>query len=69
VSEAAASGVPAIVTHDGGPKYLVSPGENGQLAGGAGEFARWILQWPQAPERLAEMRLNGCHLGKRLPAL
>ena len=59
VLEAMASGVPAIVTHDGGPKYLVSPGENGQLAGSAAEFARWILQWSQAPERLAEMRLRG----------
>ncbi len=50
--EAMASGVPAIVTHDGGPKYLVSPGENGQLAGGAAEFARWIVQWSYGPERL-----------------
>jgi glycosyltransferase involved in cell wall biosynthesis len=57
VLEAMASGVPAIVTPDGGPKYLVTPGENGQLASSAGEFARWISQWAQAPERLAQMRL------------
>lgn len=58
VLEAMASGVPAIVTRAGGPKYLVSPGENGQLASSADEFSRWILQWSRAPERLAEMRLR-----------
>ncbi len=63
--EAMASGVPAIVTHDGGPKYLVSPGENGQLAGGAAEFARWIVQWSYGPERLAEMRLSARETGER----
>lgn len=58
VLEAMASGVPAIVTREGGPKYLVNPGENGQLASSANEFARWILEWSEAPERLAEMRLR-----------
>lgn len=56
VLEAMASGVPAIVTREGGPKYLVHPGENGQLASSAPEFGQWILQWSRAPERLAEMR-------------
>lgn len=65
VLEAMASGVPAIVTHDGGPKYLVSPGDNGQLAGSAAEFTRWILQWSQAPERLAEMRLSARESAER----
>ncbi len=65
VLEAMASGVPAIVTHDGGPKYLVSPGENGQLAGGAAEFARWLLQWSQASGRLAEMRLRARESAER----
>ncbi len=40
VLEAMASGVPAIVTREGGPKYLVESGDNGELAGSAGEFSR-----------------------------
>jgi phosphatidylinositol alpha 1,6-mannosyltransferase len=58
VLEALASGVPAIVTREGGPKFLVDPGENGQLASSAGEFAGKIIEWASAPERLAEMRVR-----------
>jgi phosphatidylinositol alpha 1,6-mannosyltransferase len=65
VLEAMASGVPAIVTRAGGPKYLVRSGENGELASNAGEFARWILQWSRAPERLAEMRLRARESAER----
>ncbi len=65
VLEAMASGVPAIVTRAGGPKYLVSPGENGQLASSAAEFARWILEWSRTPERLAEMRVNARESAER----
>jgi phosphatidylinositol alpha 1,6-mannosyltransferase len=65
VLEAMASGVPAIVTHEGGPKYLVHPGENGRLASGADDFARWILEWSRAPERLAEMRVRARELAER----
>lgn len=65
VLEAMASGVPAIVTRQGGPKYLVSPGENGQLASSADEFARWILEWSRMPERLSEMRREARHTAER----
>jgi phosphatidylinositol alpha 1,6-mannosyltransferase len=65
VLEAMASGVPAIVTREGGPKYLISPGENGQLAGSAEEFARWILEWSRTPQRLAEMRLRARESAER----
>jgi glycosyltransferase involved in cell wall biosynthesis len=58
VLEAMASGVPAIVTREGGPKYLIDAGETGQLAGQADEFARVILQWARDPERLARMRYS-----------
>jgi phosphatidylinositol alpha 1,6-mannosyltransferase len=58
VLEAMASGVPATVTREGGPKYLINVGENGQLASSADEFAQSIVQWSRAPERLAEMRLS-----------
>jgi len=56
VLEAMASGVPAIVTREGGPKYLVEPGYNGELAGSAAEFAQHIVRWSRAPERLTGMR-------------
>lgn len=65
VLEAMASGVPAIVTREGGPKYLVRPGENGQLASSAEEFARWILQWSRTPERLSGMRLKARESAER----
>jgi len=29
-----------------------------KAAGGAGEFARWIVEWSHDPERLAQMRLR-----------
>jgi phosphatidylinositol alpha 1,6-mannosyltransferase len=65
VLEAMASGVPAIVTSEGGPKFLVTAGENGQLAGTAEEFARWVLEWSRAPERLARMREHARRTAQR----
>jgi phosphatidylinositol alpha 1,6-mannosyltransferase len=65
VLEALASGVPAIVTREGGPKYLIRAGENGQLASSAEEFARWLLQWSHAPERTAEMRVHARESAQR----
>ena len=58
VLEAMSSGAPAIVTREGGPKYLIDPGQTGQLAATADEFAQVILDWSRAPERLAEMRVK-----------
>ncbi|HEX5226765.1 MAG TPA: glycosyltransferase [Bryobacteraceae bacterium] len=58
VLEALASGVPALVTREGGPKFLIHPGENGQHASGATEFARWIMEWSRDPEGLALMRVR-----------
>ncbi len=54
VLEALASGVPAIVTPDGGPKYSVSHGETGFIADDA-EFADAIAKIMRDPERLAGM--------------
>ena len=65
VLEAMASGVPAVVTREGGPKYLISPGGNGQIAGRAEEFGQAILQWSRDPERLAQTRLNARESAER----
>jgi phosphatidylinositol alpha 1,6-mannosyltransferase len=65
VLEAMASGVPAIVTRDGGPKYLISSSVTGAIAGRADEFARVILQWSRDPERLAEMRMGARQSAER----
>lgn len=58
VLEAMASGVPAIVAPEGGPKYLIAPGSNGEVAAGPDQFAARILEWSRDPDRLAEMRMH-----------
>jgi phosphatidylinositol alpha 1,6-mannosyltransferase len=55
VLEALASGVPAIVTPDGGPKYIVRDGETGFIAPDEG-FAEAIATLIRNPDRLAAMR-------------
>jgi len=57
VLEALASGVPAIVTPDGGPKYIVRDGETGHIVEDAG-FAQSIAALSNDPERLARMRTD-----------
>ena len=56
VLEALASGVPAIVTPDGGPKTIVRDGVTGRIAEDA-EFAAAVAGVLATPERHAEMRL------------
>lgn len=55
VLEAMASGVPAIVTKDGGPQTIVRNGETGRIAHDD-EFAAAILEIAADPARLAAMR-------------
>ena len=55
VLEALASGVPAIVTPDGGPKYIVRDGETGHIVDDQG-FAQAIASLGNDPDRLAQMR-------------
>jgi phosphatidylinositol alpha 1,6-mannosyltransferase len=54
ILEALASGVPAIVTPDGGPRYIVRDGETGIIADDAG-FADAILSVLRDPARHAQM--------------
>lgn len=56
VLEALASGVPAIVTHGGGPKFIVRDGETG-LIRQPYEFADAIATLAADPDRLHAMRL------------
>ncbi|HZD50704.1 MAG TPA: glycosyltransferase [Silvibacterium sp.] len=55
ILEALASGVPAIVTPDGGPRYIVRDGETGLIADD-GNFAAAVASILRDPERHAKMR-------------
>jgi glycosyltransferase involved in cell wall biosynthesis len=61
VLEALASGVPAIVTPDGGPKFIVRDRASGQaqtgVVAGDDQFADAITEILRDPERLAAMRV------------
>jgi phosphatidylinositol alpha 1,6-mannosyltransferase len=57
VLEALASGVPAIVTPDGGPRYIVRDGETGFVADDA-EFAEACARVLRNPALHAEMRVR-----------
>lgn len=54
--EANASGVPALVTDQGGPKFIVKHGESGFVAANADEFERYALELLENPEKLDEMK-------------
>jgi glycosyltransferase involved in cell wall biosynthesis len=56
VLEALASGVPAIVTPDGGPRYIVRDGETGFVTPDEG-FTAAIASLMTDPDRLAAMRV------------
>ncbi len=55
VLEALASGVPAVVTPDGGPKFIVRDGETGFVTEDE-QFASAVAQLVQGPARLERMR-------------
>lgn len=58
VLEALASGVPAVVSNSGGPKYTVEHGKSGFVANRFEEFAPVLANWMSHPELLASMRLE-----------
>ncbi|HTR65825.1 MAG TPA: glycosyltransferase [Terriglobales bacterium] len=57
VVEALASGVPAVVTDEGGPQFLVRSGKTGYVARNLAEFTSCIRQMSQRPEQLSAMRI------------
>ncbi len=54
--EANASGVPAIVTNQGGPKFIIKHGASGFVAETADEFFEYALRLMDDPEELAKMK-------------
>jgi phosphatidylinositol alpha 1,6-mannosyltransferase len=57
VLEALSSGVPAIVTADGGPKYLIQNGITGYVAASANEFILHVNAVMANAEHLQRMRI------------
>lgn len=58
VLEALASGVPAVVTASGGPKYLVNHGVTGFVAADEPTFAQRIVELAKVPDKIETMRLR-----------
>jgi phosphatidylinositol alpha 1,6-mannosyltransferase len=58
VAEALASGVPAVVSSSGGPKYTVEHGKSGFVANRFEEFAPLLANWITQPELLASARIE-----------
>ena len=56
-----ASGVPSIVTPQGGPKFLVAHGVNGYVAQDAGEFATRALDLMRDSALLSHLRREARH--------
>jgi glycosyltransferase involved in cell wall biosynthesis len=56
VLEALASGVPAIVTDSGGPRFIVREGETGFVAANEDEFVERILRLRHDADLLRQMR-------------
>jgi phosphatidylinositol alpha 1,6-mannosyltransferase len=58
IQEANASGVPCIVTAQGGPKFIIREGENGFIARDLNDFVKISLELLDNPEKLAKMKKN-----------
>ena len=54
--EANASGVPAIVTNQGGPKFIIKHNESGYIAENLDDFVKFSLELMDNPEKLAKMK-------------
>ena len=56
IQEANASGVPCIVTDQGGPKFIVQEGETGFVARNLDDFVKYSIELIDNPEKLARMK-------------
>jgi glycosyltransferase involved in cell wall biosynthesis len=56
VQEAGASGVPSIVSDQGGPKFIVRDGETGFVAKSLADFVRYAVRLMDNKEELAAMK-------------
>ena len=56
--EANASGVPAIVTDKGGPKFIIREGETGFVAKDLADFTRYTIQLMDDREKLTRMKAS-----------
>jgi phosphatidylinositol alpha 1,6-mannosyltransferase len=56
IQEAMASGVPAIVTSSGGPKFLVRHGETGFVTNNAEDFSKYVQRLMDDPGLLERMK-------------
>ncbi|HEX9961354.1 MAG TPA: glycosyltransferase [Pyrinomonadaceae bacterium] len=56
VQEANASGVPAIVTNQGGPKFIVRHNETGFIAENLDDFVKYSIELMDNPAKLQKMK-------------
>ncbi len=56
--EANASGLPAIVSDKGGPKFIIREGETGYVAHETADYAKYALDLYRDREKLAKMKLD-----------
>ena len=56
VQEANCSGVPAIVSNFGGPKFVIKDGETGFIARDFEDFVKYTVELIDNPEKLSKMK-------------
>jgi phosphatidylinositol alpha 1,6-mannosyltransferase len=56
IQEANCSGVPAIVSHLGGPKFVIKNGETGFVAENLEDYVRFSIELLNNPEKLSKMK-------------
>ena len=65
VLEALAAGTPALVTDQGGPQFIVRPGETGFVCQNAAEFAEHLLWFRNHPAELDMFQKNARQQAER----